>query len=87
LGGSDQGKDASLRLYYELEEAKTMSTLTEAAGEIEAISRVGSTDPTTIGTRLANFLLVAMIVFGAVLSALWTAGLLWMALVLVLLIV
>jgi hypothetical protein len=64
-----------------------MRTLTGAAGEVEAVSRVGSTDPPTIRTRLANFLLIAMIVFGVVLTAVWTAGLLWMALVLMLLVV
>jgi hypothetical protein len=62
-----------------------MRTLTGAAGEVGTISRGGSTN--SFRTRLANFLPIAMVAFGVALTAVWTAGLLWMALLLVLLVV
>jgi hypothetical protein len=47
---------------------------------------VGSADSATIRTRIAESLPIAMIAFGLILTAVWTAGLLWMALLLVLIV-
>lgn len=64
-----------------------MRTLTGAARELKTISsHVGSADSATIRTRIAESLPIAMIAFGLILTAVWTAGLLWMALLLVLIV-
>jgi hypothetical protein len=61
-----------------------MRTLTSATHDIEAISSRGSTAAPAIQNWITSLLPMAILALGVVLTAVWTAGLLCLALLLVL---